>query len=248
MTQISMDIAPRTLTGDAPAARTQGRILRKALRGMATVMSLAVSCWVATTVAANAQLPSIGGDLTPYLVGEFDFIRPLADNSVSAMEHRYTVHNPTASNLRFLAAPFDSSGAPSNIAGLTCWSGDLPPNGGQFLAIAAVHGFPTVNFGTVKIVAIDRLGRPAAGIVGFQERFMYTGDGPLGGKDVVAGSRSNLASVPVEALRDGELEKILKACNFNKAPGDITTGAQAESDDPRVRIRTSGDSIIHRAR
>lgn len=208
-------------------------------------LSLALSLWIAAAGPARAQIPSVGGDLTPYLVGEFSFLRPLADNNVTAIENRYTIHNPTTKKLRFLAAPFDFSGEHADILGIlmTCWTGELAPNGRSFLAIAALPGFLPVDIGTFKIVALDGLGRPEAGIVGFQERFIYKGDGPLGLKNVVAGSRSNLASVPDVALRNGELERIKEVCGEGDVITDLTSSREAESEDGSVRIRTGGGVI-----
>ena len=74
---------------------------------------------------------------------------------------------------------------------------------------------------------------------------MYRGDGPLGLKTVVAGSRSNLASVPEVALRKGELERIKDACGVGGSITDLTAGGRAESDDDRVRIRTDGRVILN---
>ncbi len=114
-------------------------------------------------------------------VGAFDFLRPLGDSNVTAMEDRYTVHNPTTQELRFIAAPFDFSGAPSEIAGVTCWSGEL------------------------------------------------------------RGSRSNLASIPDVALRQGELEMIDVGggVGFGGIAG-LTAAERAESHDGRVRVRGEG--------
>ena len=217
--------------------------LKKAVRVAAAAMSLGLLCWVAATGPANAKV-SAGGDLAPYLVGEFDFIRPLGDSSVNAMEHRYTIHNPTSADLRYLMAPFDDAGAPSNIAGVICWFGDLAPNGGGYLFIAATLDFPTVFFGTVKIVSLDRNGRPAVGIVGFQERFMYAGDGLLVEQDTIAWARSNLESIPRSALKGGELEKIKKACG--SAASAVTAGE--EPTESRRVIQTNGSVILDEER
>lgn len=219
-------------------------MLKSIIRKAGAAAALAVSITFAGAGGASAQFPSIGGDLTPYLIGAFDFIRPLMDSDVTAMENRYTVHNPTNLPLRFIAAPFDFSGAPTDIAGVTCWSGDLRGNGSSFLAVAADLTFPTVFSGTLKIVALDKNGKPAAGIVGFMERFVYRNDE----REVVAGSRSNLASIPDVALRKGELEKITDACGagFGGATDLTAAGGRAESEDGRLQVQSDGHLTLER--
>lgn len=103
------------------------------------------------------MFPPSGGVLGPYLVGTFDL-----RNGGKTTLH---IVNPTAKNLKIIAAFFDDNEKP-----LACYRDRLSPN--DLVEIDVRQHVQEKQFGVVKVVSFnEQQDEPEVGVVGYQRQF-----------------------------------------------------------------------------